>query len=111
MSTDDLTRRARAEVRTLDAGTNGQANYTQELITALADEVDRLRESALDSRLNIEGLEVELHEAKTERDAARAALERVRVALDANSGRKDMNLGVRLPMLTGEIRRALEGES
>ncbi len=86
MSTDDLTRRAR------EWAARWPTTNTSALVSELADEVDQLRESALDSRLNIEGLEVELHEAKTERDrwkerwqatvadadAARAALERVR---------------------------------
>jgi hypothetical protein len=87
MTTDDLTRRARAEVRTLDAVP--EAAYTAALVSELADEVNRLR--AL------------WGETLAERDAARAALERVRTV--AEDGDRLDGLWIYAP----DLDRALEG--
>jgi hypothetical protein len=70
VSTDDLTREARAVAPTI----HGEAAT---LLIQLADEVDRLREAALNSRLHIEGLEVELADVKDQRDEALAEAQRL----------------------------------
>ncbi|MHA7132553.1 hypothetical protein [Oerskovia turbata] len=115
MSSDDLTWRAREWASALPEHI-GEPVPT--LLTELADEVDRLRarevlhtEAAETSRRIEEGQLQRIIAVEDERDAARAALGRVRDVLDDNRARVGMNPGVRLPMLTGEIRRALEGES
>ncbi|MBD7949607.1 hypothetical protein [Oerskovia rustica] len=111
MSTDDLTRRARAEVLVLNAVPNGQAVYTQELLSELADEVDRLRaENAYLQHISDTYDEVMplLGQTTIERDAARAALERVTdlLTLWARLASQQANLGD----VVHDLTRALEGE-
>lgn len=100
MSTDELTARARAEVRTLDAVP--EAAYTAALLSELADEVDQLRaevdSKARDGRLRLRAM-------TAERDAARAALERVRaIATLAEHGASGF-------AIADALTEALEGES
>ncbi|MET4222804.1 hypothetical protein [Oerskovia enterophila] len=103
MSTDDLTARARAEVRTLDAVP--EAAYTSALLSELADVVDRLRaDNERYHALYVEAVDTAVH-AGLERDAARAALERVRAAVE--DGDRLDGLWIYAP----DLDRALEGSA
>jgi hypothetical protein len=106
MSTDDLTRRARAAARGLKPTVPG----TSALLSELADEVDRLREFGRADDLGMQHVLEERDAARArvdeltayiatqphhsdlaqiegERDAAQAALERVRAIATDTSGR------------------------
>jgi hypothetical protein len=99
VSTDDLTRRARAAARGLKPTVPG----TSALVSELADEVDRLR-----AYIATQPHPSDLAQVEGERDAARAALGRVRGL--AESAELAAPYG-KPPYWTGHILNALEGES
>lgn len=96
MSADDLTRRARETA----ARSHRTRPALADLLAELADEVDRLRDVAA---REVAAHETHVARLTSERDAARAALERVRAVLS------DPHATPRL--LYFRVTRALEGES
>lgn len=107
MSTDDLTRRAREWAAGPIAARSSESTFT--LVSELADEVDRLR-AENEHRKRTSAMHIEIIDGlRAERDAARAALERVTEL---------RNLWTRFPdsqCTTGDtahdLTRALEGKA